>query len=107
MDYRWYQLHRKRHGYGLDLGYQPDAGNSYYIRAFEAGYDERYWRQFLEISPDGNTTVGANGLITDTLTTGTSGIFPLQMALRDEHETAKDQVAMAGGKNVFGGNTLT
>jgi TonB-dependent receptor len=104
---RDYELNRKRHGYGIDLGYQPDSDNSYYIRAFEAGYRERYWRQFLNINPDGNTSVGANGLITDTLTTGNSGNFPLQMALRDESESSKDQVAVIGGKNLIGGNTLT
>ena len=25
IDFRDYELHRKRHGYGIDLGYQPNA----------------------------------------------------------------------------------
>jgi TonB-dependent receptor len=104
---RDYQLNRKRHGYGIDLGYQPDADNSYYIRAFEAGYKERYWRQFLNLNPDGNTTTTPGGQLTDTLSTGNSGNPPIQMALRDESETSKDQVATVGGKNLFGGNTLS
>ena len=103
---RDYELNRKRHGYGLDLGYQPDADNSYYIRAFEAGYNERYRRQFLNLNPDGNTVLDASGQLTDTLT-GSSGNSPVQMALRDEHETAKDQVTMAGGKNDIDGYILT
>jgi TonB-dependent receptor len=104
---RDYELNRKRHGYGIDLGFQPDADNNWYIRAFEAGYKERYWRQFLNLNPDGNTTLAADGMITDTLATGNSGNFPVQMALRDERESSKDQVAVAGGKNVIGGNTLS
>jgi TonB-dependent receptor len=104
---RDYELNRKRHGYGIDLGYQPDADNSYYIRAFEAGYNERYWRQFLNLNPDGNTTTNAAGQLTDTLAGTPTGSFPIQMALRDEHETSKDQVATIGGRNLFGGNTLS
>ncbi|HEY8051919.1 MAG TPA: TonB-dependent receptor, partial [Steroidobacteraceae bacterium] len=104
---RDYELNRKRHGYGIDLGYQPDADNAWYIRAFDAGYNERYWRQFLNINPDGNTTVNAAGQITDTLAGTTTGSFPLQMSLRDEHESSKDQVVTVGGHDVFDGNTLT
>ena len=101
---RDYELNRKRHGYGIDLGYQPDGGNSYYIRAFEAGYQERYWRQFLNLSPDGNATIDSSGQITDTVSKSSAA---MQMALRDESETSKDQVAMVGGRNLIAGNTLT
>ncbi len=99
---RDYELNRKRHGYGLELGYQPSADSRYYIRGFEAGYTERYWRQFLNLTPDGNATQDANGLITDTLNAPNA----IQMALRDERETAKDQVFMAGGENHFGASIL-
>ncbi|MBV9531977.1 MAG: TonB-dependent receptor plug domain-containing protein, partial [Bradyrhizobium sp.] len=44
---RDYELNRRRHGYGLDFGYQPNADNRWYIRGFEAGYSERYWRQYF------------------------------------------------------------
>jgi TonB-dependent receptor len=99
---RDYELNRKRHGYGVDLGYQPDPDNSWYVRAFDAGYTERYYRQILNLSPDGNTVALGNGQLQDTLT-GTSAI---QKDLRDEKETAKDQVLMVGGKNNFDGVVL-
>jgi TonB-dependent receptor len=98
---RDYELHRKRHGYGLDLGYQPDADDSYYLRAFDAGYTEGYLRQFLNVNPDGNTTA-VGGVLTDTLAGGSA----IQKAFRDEKETSRDQVFVAGGKNVFGENKL-
>ncbi len=105
MQQRDYELNRKRHGYGVDLGYQPDADNTYYVRAFDAGYTERYYRQFLNLSPDGNPVVLGNGQLQDTLV-GTSTTIPLQMAFRDEKETSKDQVAMVGGRNDFDGVIL-
>jgi TonB-dependent receptor len=99
---RDYELNRKRHGYGIDLGYQPDPDNSWYIRAFDAGYTERYYRQFLNLTPDGNPVALANGLLEDTLQGGSA----IQKNMRDEKETAKDQVAMVGGRNNFGGVIL-
>jgi TonB-dependent receptor len=101
---RDYELNRKRHGYGIDLGYQPDPDNSYYVRAFDAGYTERYYRQFLNLTPDGNATLLGNGMIEDTLQSPTSN--PIQKDMRDEKETSKDQVAMVGGRNDFDGIIL-
>jgi len=102
MQQRDYELNRWRHGFGIDLGYQPNDDHSFYVRAFDAGYTERYWRQFLQLTPDGNTTVLPSGLLMDTLAVPGA----IHKALRDEEETAKDQVFVLGGKNVFGGNTL-
>jgi TonB-dependent receptor len=99
---RDYELNRKRHGWGLSLGYQPDANNRWYLRGFEAGYNERYWRQYFNLTPDGNTILGANGILTDTLNAPNT----MQMALRDERELSKDQVFMAGGENHFGASIL-
>jgi TonB-dependent receptor len=109
IEQRDYELNRKRHAYGIDLGFQPDDDSSYYIRAFDAGYTERYWRQMLQIQPDGNPTLLPNGQIQDGLTDAnlaSSGNSSLQKILRDEKETSKDQVLMVGGKNNFGGMVL-
>lgn len=102
IDQRIYQLNRKRHSYGIDLGYQPDGNNSFYIRAFDAGYGEKYDRPHLSITPDGAATLGPNGQIQDTL----AGAGSLTNQLRDEYEKSIDRVIVAGGKNVFGDNTL-
>jgi TonB-dependent receptor len=106
IDFRDYELHRKRHGYGIDLGYQPDADNSWYIRGFDAGYTEQYIRPYLHLAPDGNTVVNADGSLTDTLNTGNGGSAPITKNLRDERETSRDRVFVLGGKNLIGGNTL-
>jgi TonB-dependent receptor len=102
IDFRDYELHRKRHGYGIDLGYQPDADNSWYIRGFDAGYTEKYIRPYLHLAPDGNTVVNADGTITDTL----NAPGAITKNLRDERETSRDKVFVLGGKNILGGNTL-
>ncbi len=100
IDQRDYELNRKRHSFGVDLGYEPNPQNSWYVRAFDAGYSEYYYRPHLSITPDGNTTVLANGLIQDTL--AASGA--IQKQLRDEFEQSRDRVFTAGGRNVFGAN---
>jgi TonB-dependent receptor len=102
IDFRDYELHRKRHGYGVDLGYQPDADNSWYIRGFDAGYTEKYIRPYLHLAPDGNTVLNADGSMTDTL----NAPGAITKNLRDERETARDRIFVLGGKNILGGNTL-
>jgi TonB-dependent receptor len=109
IDFRDYSLHRKRHGYGIDLGYQPDANNSWYVRAFDAGYTEQYLRPYLHLTPDGNTVQNADGTMTDTLNTPyIAGVqsSAIQMDFRDERETSRDRIFVIGGKNLFGDNTL-
>lgn len=96
---RDYELNRRRHGVGVDLGYEPDDNNKWYIRAFEAGYTERYWRQYLNLSPDGNAIVVPGGRVQDTLAVPGA----IQHNFRDEIETSIDRVFVAGGRNVFGG----
>jgi TonB-dependent receptor len=102
VDFRDYALHRKRHGYGIDLGFQPDADNNWYARYFDAGYTELYERPFLHLAPDGNTVANADGTFSDTL--NSSGA--ITQNLRDERETSRDRVFVIGGKNIIDGNTL-
>jgi TonB-dependent receptor len=102
IDFRDYELHRKRHGYGIDLGYQPNSDNSWYLRGFDAGYTEKYLRPYLHLKPDGNTVLNADGTITDTL----NAPGAITKNLRDERETSRDRVFVLGGKNIIGDNTL-
>lgn len=99
---RDYELNRKRHGYGVDLGYEPDDHNKWYVRAFEAGYSEYYKRPYLNLSPDGNVITAPNGQLQDTL----AAPGAIQKDLREEFESSRDRVFVAGGKNVFGDNTI-
>ncbi|MGH7108671.1 MAG: TonB-dependent receptor plug domain-containing protein, partial [Acetobacteraceae bacterium] len=96
---RDYELNRKRFGWGLDLGYQPDADDKYYVRGFQAGYNERYWREFFNLTPDGNPAVSGTGQIVDSL----NNPGAIQMGFRDEREINKEALYMAGGENIFGG----
>ncbi|TCV93422.1 TonB-dependent receptor [Luteibacter rhizovicinus] len=102
IEQRDYELHRRRHGYAMDLGYQLDDDNQWYFRAFEAGYTEEYKRQYMDVIPDGNTTTQANGALQDTLT------FPgaITKSLRDEKETSRERFYMLGGKNTLGDTTI-
>ncbi len=102
IDIRHYQYDRKRHGVGLDLGFQPDADNSYYIRGFDSGYTEGKLDNHLIINLDGNPVQNANGTITDTVTGGNA----FQQELAYEREKIDDQVYMIGGQNKFNGNVL-
>lgn len=99
---RDYELHRRRHGYAMDLDYQINDNNELYFRAFEAGYTEDYKRQVFDILPDGNTTTQANGGMQDSLT------FPnaISKSLRDEQETSRERFYMLGGKSTLGDTTL-
>ncbi|GLQ48488.1 TonB-dependent receptor [Dyella lipolytica] len=102
IEQRDYELHRRRHGYAVDVDYQPDDHNDWYFRAFEAGYTEDYRRQFFDVFPDGNTTVLPNGSLQDTLTSATA----ITKSLRDEQETSKERFYMLGGKNDLGNTTI-
>ncbi|PNS09497.1 TonB-dependent receptor [Solilutibacter silvestris] len=100
---RYYLYHRKRHGYGLDFGYQPDADNQYYIRGFDAGYTETVNRQRLLYNFDGTPMVdpaNRNGLIDTTASGG------FDKTLRDEREHIDNKVFALGGSNRIGDNTL-
>ncbi|MDE2367896.1 MAG: TonB-dependent receptor [Burkholderiales bacterium] len=92
-DQRHYQYHRQRHGLGFDLGFQPNADSSYYLRFFDAGYTETVHRNRLTVTPDGNPTL-SGGVYTDGMTA--SGF---DKTLRDEKERIGNQVFVVGGKN--------
>ncbi|MFM2288678.1 MAG: hypothetical protein RL684_1821 [Pseudomonadota bacterium] len=97
---RYYQYHRVRYGYGLDLGYAPDDGNKYFVRYYDAGYSETVIRNRLEWNYSGAPTAdpaNPNGFL-DTA--------QFAKTLRDEKEFLDSKVFEIGGKNLIGGNTL-
>ncbi|MBU6257482.1 MAG: TonB-dependent receptor [Burkholderiales bacterium] len=99
-DQRYYQYHRQRHGLGIDLGFQPSADSSYYLRFFDAGYTETVHRNRLTVTPDGNPTY-AGGTYTDGMT-----VNGFDKTLRDEKERIGNQVFAVGGKNRIGAAQL-
>ena len=97
---RLYTYHRKRHGYGIDLGYAPDDNNKYFVRYYDAGYSESVYRNLLSWDLSGAPTVSPTN---PNVLLDTSGFTK---KLRDEKEYLDSKVFEIGGKNQFGGNTL-
>ena len=107
LEQRFYQYHRRRHGYGIDLGYDPDANNHYFVRYYDAGYTEYKFRQMLQwnfTDPSGEPGVvvvnpdNANGFITP--------VDSLKVKIQQEQETLTQRVMEVGGVNKIGDNTL-
>ncbi len=97
---RYYRYHRKRHGYGTDLGFQPDADNSWFVRYYDAGYSETVIRNRLIWNFSQTPTVDPND------PNGFADTASFNKTLRDEKEYLKSRVFEIGGKNVIAGNTL-
>jgi TonB-dependent receptor len=93
--------HRRRHGFGGELDYQPDKDNRFYARYFDAGYTESvHYRQRLiyNLYQDGPGSVivdpnNPNGFIDNSAT--------FDKTARDERETVDTRVAALGGENQF------
>jgi len=98
IEQRHYQYNRKRHGYGIDLGYEPDGTSNYYIRAFEAGYEETVLRNRLTIQTT-DSPVANGGSFTDS-------VDSFDKTLRDARERISNKVLALGGKNTFGDMVL-
>jgi TonB-dependent receptor len=100
IDERFYNYHRKRLGFGGELGFQPNADNKWYFRYYNFGYTESVNRQDVSTNFDAtNPVLNPGGSITDTVSSYTKG-------LRDEQETLRTQLFMLGGENKLGANTL-
>jgi TonB-dependent receptor len=102
-DFRRYDYHRRRFGYGGEFDFQPNDDHSYYVRASVAGYIEAVHKNFLLLrNMDGGTNATGtqipnpsdpNGFLTTTTPTVT---------LTDEQETHRNQVYAIGGRDQFG-----
>jgi TonB-dependent receptor len=103
---RYYQYHRRRHGYGFDLGYEPNDDAKYFIRAYESGYTEFKFRDMLhwdfQDPGQGGLAVPAPGNPNAIL----ASVNALWVGVEDEKETLTQRVAEIGGKNRLGDNTL-
>ena len=102
-DQRYYQYHRQRHGYGIDLGYAPDEANKYFVRYYDAGYTETVHRNMLQWNFDGPSTVSPTNpnVLLDVFTAG-----DFAKRLRDEKETLDSKVFEIGGKNALTSATV-
>ncbi len=94
-DFRYYDYHRRRFGYGSEVDFKPNDDHSYYVRMDVAGYKERAHKNHFYAAFDGNPSApDANGFVTD-------GFQP-QVDIVDLNETHRNTVAAIGGQDRFG-----
>jgi TonB-dependent receptor len=105
-DFRRYDYHRRRFGYGGEFDFQPNDDHSYYLRASIAGYTEAVHKNFYLLrnldrveQDDGSVPRGPDG------TTFLATAQP-QETLTDEQETHRNQVYVIGGQDRFGDTLL-
>lgn len=107
LEQRYYQYHRRRHGYGADLGFDPTEEHHYFVRYYDAGYTEYKFRQMLQwnfTDPSGTAGVvvppagNPNALVGPT--------DNIRVNVQDEKETLTQRVFEIGGVDKFEGNTL-
>src|SRR5579871_1226431 len=104
---RWYQYHRRRHGYGIDLGLDPDTKSHFFFRYYDAGYTEAKFRQMLQWNfqdPGGDPSLisvdptNPNGLV--------GAIDSIKTNVQIEKETLTQRVGEIGGNNHLGNALL-
>ena len=93
LQFRRYDYHRDRLGYGGEFDFKPNDDHSYYVRANVAGYTESVQKNRLTLdfsnyapTPDG---------------TGYSSPADLSINTTDEQETHQNQVYVVGGVDRF------
>jgi len=94
-DFRYYDYHRRRFGYGAEMDFKPNDDHSYYARLDVAGYKERAHKNHFYAAFDGAPSApDANGYVVD-------GFQP-QVDVVDLEETHRNTVAVIGGQDNFG-----
>lgn len=101
---RWYQNGRKRLGFGGELAFEPSEAHRYYVDAYQMGYIERQFKDYLVFNflngGTGATAVPGNpNQLTDTIDT-------YERDLTDHTESLRAQLLSAGGRDRFFGGTL-
>jgi TonB-dependent receptor len=106
VDFRRYDYHRRRFGYGGEFDFEPNDDHTYYARASIAGYTEAVHKNFFLLrsldgaeQDDGSVPRGPDG----TSFLATAGT---QETLTDEQETHRNQVFVVGGRDRFGDTQL-
>lgn len=95
VDFRRYDYHRRRFGYGINFEFNPNEDHSYYARIDVAGYKERAHKNHWYANFDGSPSApDAQGYVVD--------MFAPQLDLVDLEETHRNTVAAIGGQDRFG-----
>ncbi len=94
VDFRRYDYHRRRFGYGFNFDFTPNEDHNYYVRLDVAGYKERSHKNHFYAQFDGSPSApDAQGYVVD-------GFQP-QVDLIDLDETHRNTVFAIGGEDRF------
>ena len=94
-DFRYYDYHRRRFGYGSEIDFKPNDDHSYYARIDVAGYKERAHKNHFYAAFDGNPSApDGQGYVVDK--------FRPEVDVVDLEETHRNTVAAIGGQDNFG-----
>jgi TonB-dependent receptor len=98
---RWYYLHRKRLGFGGELAYEPSERHRWYLDAYQSGYVEDQFKDYLVINFSGApaAVVGAPNALTDT-------VDSFDRKETDHTETLRSRLLSLGGRDLIGNSTL-
>jgi TonB-dependent receptor len=101
LQFRYYELQRKRLGFGGELAYQPSESHRWYIDAYQSGYVEDQNKNYLIFSFNGLATASATNPneITDS-------IANYDRHDTDHTETLRFRVYSVGGRDLFGSSVL-
>jgi TonB-dependent receptor len=101
LQHRYYQLQRKRLGFGGELAYQPSDNHRWYLDAYQSGYVEDQNKDYLVISFNGTPTVSPTNpnVLNDT-------VASYDRKNTDHRETMRARLASVGGRDAFGTTVL-
>jgi TonB-dependent receptor len=98
---RYYQLQRKRLGFGGELAYQPSEAHRWYFDAYQSGYVEDQNKDYLVTTFAGMPTVSATNpnMFTDT-------VAQFDRENHDHTETLRARLYSLGGRDNFDSSVL-
>jgi TonB-dependent receptor len=99
-DFRRYDYHRRRFGYGGEFDFQPNDDHAWYLRGDVAGYTEAVHKNFYLLRGLDGAEL-PDGSVPKTGSTFMASAQP-QETLTDEQETHRNQVYVFGGRDRFG-----
>jgi TonB-dependent receptor len=92
--FRRYDYHRRRFGYGGEFDFKPNDDHAYYLRANVAGYTESVKKNRLTLDDSGyDYTIVSGAFVTQA---------DAALASTDEQETHRNDIFVAGGSDRFG-----
>lgn len=101
VQYRWYQYHRTRQGYGAGITYDFDANSQIYARGFHAGYVETANKHEFVLNglADPNAIISVDNSTSDFTS---NGVSPQYADINTKEKLGNDLIEV-GGHTIFAG----